>query len=164
MKNSNNRKNIAIKLKKQEKGVTLIALVITIIAMIILASISIGGAISGQKQAEDSRLKSELRIIQNAILQRKEKADLIGTPVTDLPGDTISKDDVALQLTSLNIPQTLKGINYKKLSQESQFKELGITNFKDTYIVNYATGEAYNITTPQTSTGEFLCIYSKESE
>ena len=42
------------------KGITLIALVITIVVLLILASIGIGGAITGVDESTDQKLKSEL--------------------------------------------------------------------------------------------------------
>lgn len=38
--------------------------------------------------------------------------------------------------------------SYYRINNE-QFKELGITDIKDTYIVNYKTGEVYNETQKQ---------------
>ena len=58
------------------KGITLIALVITIVVLLILASIGIGGAITGVDESTDQKLKSELKMVQHAVLQRYTKYSL----------------------------------------------------------------------------------------
>ena len=55
--------------------------------------------------------------------------------------------------------------NLTSLSQtinNEQFKELGITDIKDTYIVNYKTGEVYNETQKTTNDGNILYICAVE--
>ena len=49
-----------------QKGVTLIVLVITIIVLIIIAGISIGTGISGMKQAKENKLLTELGMVNHA--------------------------------------------------------------------------------------------------
>jgi hypothetical protein len=44
------------------------------------------------------------------------------------------------------------------ISTEDEFKNLGITNNTDSYVVNYVTGEVMNITNPKNSSGEALYI------
>lgn len=66
---------------KNTKGVTLVALVITVIVLIILAGISIQYGISTIQEVNNNRTESELSIVQAAIVQRyslaKSKQELV---------------------------------------------------------------------------------------
>ena len=76
---------------KSELGVTLIALVTTIIIMIILAGITINIGSENITRSADNRMKSELGIVQHAILQRKTKIELTReTP----PGEKASSEQI----------------------------------------------------------------------
>ena len=61
---------------RKNNGITLIALVITIIVLLIISGISIGGTIKINEQAKDSVAISELNMIQHAILERYTKSKL----------------------------------------------------------------------------------------
>ena len=136
------------------KGITLIALVITIVVLLILASIGIGGAISGVDESTDQKLKSELKMVQHAVLQRYTKYSLTKDE-TMLVGDKIEEENL-----DSNITWQKQG-SYYRINNE-QFKELGITDIKDTYIVNYKTGEVYNETQKTTNDGNILYICAVE--
>ena len=64
-------------------------------------------------------------------------------------------------LANTNI--SLKGNdgNYKELSK-TDLENLGITDEKDIYIVNYKTGEVINKTQKVTNKGKALYVYSVE--
>lgn len=152
-----------------QRGITLIALVLTIIVLIILASITVNIGMEGIKEAKANTMLSDLAIVQNAILQRKTKADLTDE---DYPGEVITQ-------TNIDLDDVISEINNKKDSEEETvtrkdtdnqnyyylstenggLEDLGITNSEDDYIVNYETGEVINYTTKVTGTGIPLYIY-----
>ena len=73
-------------INRNNKGVTLVSLVVTIIVLLIIASISIVGGIQGADTAADNKLLTELDMVQHAVLQRytkysltKDKELLVGT-------------------------------------------------------------------------------------
>lgn len=147
-------------INRNNKGVTLVSLVVTIIVLLIIASISIVGGIQGADTAADNKLLTELDMVQHAVLQRytkysltKDKELLVGTEVNSLP------TEITWQVKN---PQNDEEKYYELGS--SELTNLGITNSKDTYIVNYSTGEVYNKTTPKTNSNEVLYIYSKASK
>ncbi len=149
-------------INRNNKGVTLVSLVVTIIVLLIIASISIVGGIQGADTAADNKLLTELDMVQHAVLQRytkysltKDKDLLVGTKVNSLPNPT----EITWQVKN---PQNDEEKYYELGS--SELTNLGITNSKDTYIVNYSTGEVYNKTTPKTNSNEVLYIYSKASK
>lgn len=166
-------KNLNKKVINYEKGITLLALVITIVVLIILASITINIGKDGIKESKENTMLSELGMVQNAILQRKTKADLTNE---GYPGETITE-------ANINLEETIQEINDNRASGEEEIsrkdsddshyyflstengglEELGITNSEDAYIVNYETGEVINYTTKLTGTGKPLYIYAKEA-
>lgn len=165
-------KNLNKKVINYEKGITLLALVITIVVLIILASITINIGKDGIKESKENTMLSELGMVQNAILQRKTKADLTNETY---PGETITE-------ANINLEETIQEINDNRASGEEKIsrkdsddshyyflstengglEELGITNSEDAYIVNYETGEVINYTTKLTGTGKPLYIYARE--
>ena len=160
------------KVINKEKGITLLALVVTIIMLIILASTIVNIGQNEIKESEENAKLSELGIVQNAILQRKTKADLTDE---DYPGETIIE-------ANINLEETIEEMNNHRASGEEEItkkdddnssyyflstengglEELGITNSEDAYIVNYETGEVINYTTKLTETGKTLYIYARE--
>ncbi len=152
-----------------QRGITLIALALTIIVLIILVSITVNIGMDGIKEAKENTMLSDLAIVQNAILQRKTKADLTDE---DYPGEVITQ-------TSINLDDVISDINNEKASSEETvtrkdtndqnyyylstenggLEDLGITDSEDDYIVNYETGEVINYTTKVTGTGIPLYIY-----
>ena len=165
-------KNLNKKVINHEKGITLLALVITIVVLIILASITINIGKDGIKESKENTMLSELGMVQNAILQRKTKVDLTNETY---PGETITE-------ANINLEETIQEINDNRASGEEEIsrkdsddshyyflstengglEELGITNSEDAYIVNYETGEIINYTTKLTGTGKPLYIYARE--
>ena len=153
---------------KDEKGITMVALVMTIIVMLILAGITINLGKNGIKESKENAMLSEVGMIQNAVLQRKTKVDLTSE---EYPGQNL--DDAGINLDNL-----ISEINSKKSSEEESvtrkdaentdyyllsnsnngLQELGITNAEDEYIVNYKTGEVINYTNQVTKNGKLLYI------
>lgn len=158
-------------ISRNNKGITLIALVITIVVLLIIASISIVGGIEGAETAAENKLLTELDMVQHAVLERYTKAQMIKE---DVPGEIMQAiEDVNGTVSSINneledgnkISLKINSYTdnkyeyYYKLNLEN-LKELGITNARDTYIVNYSTGEVLNITTQKTKSGKPLYIYA----
>lgn len=154
---------------KSEKGITIVSLVITIIVLLILASISINWGLSSVTQSKDRKLDAELNMMQHAILETYAKNQVQGQVVEqDLPGTKIT--DYNNLITSAS--EFLRNLKIKKeeynnidndsyyyeFSTEEQFKAIGMKNSSDTYIVNYKTGEVMNITTPKKSDGTLLYV------
>lgn len=147
--------------KRENKGITLVALVITIVILLIISGISITGTITGKKETQESVQISELKMIQQAILERYTKAQL--TKET-LPGTSIDISEVQSMINEINNKTeeniNLKGKDYKRLNK-SDLEKLGITGEEDSYIVNYNTGEVINETSKTTKSGKALYIYAK---
>lgn len=159
-----------------QKGITLIALVMTIIVLLILAGITVNMGKQGIKDSKENAVLSELAMVQNAILQRKTKADLTNE---NYPGQTITEagidlDEVIADINSNKASgeETVSrkdsdNQNYYFLSKSNNgLTDLGISNTEeddDEYIVNYETGEVINYTTKVTGSGKPLYLYAKDS-
>lgn len=143
------------------KGVTLIALVITIIVLLVLVTITVTSGLGGIGETKSDKLVTELGIVQNAALQQYYKYtltrndnDLVGEEVTGAELDSIA-NEMGITLTEIN--WTGLETKYYRLTPEN-LKEIGIKQSKDTYIINYETGEVINDTQRITDTGEKLYI------
>lgn len=150
--------------KRENKGITLVVLVITIVILLIISGISITGTITGQKETQESVQISELKMIQQAILERYTKSQL--TKET-LPGTSIDISEVQSMINEINNKTeeniNLKGKDYKRLNK-TDLEKLGITGEEDSYIVNYNTGEVINETSKTTKSGKALYIYAKSEK
>lgn len=156
---------------KNQKGITLIALVVIIVVLLILAGITINMGTQSIKDSREDTLLSELGMVQNAILQRKTKADLTDEAY---PGDKIDIATVNSVIAEINSQQTGEDIELKDNSEGKEnnyyllttsnngLNNLGITKSENEYIVNYETGEVINFTTKVTESGKPLYIYAKE--
>ena len=156
---------------KNQKGIALVSLVVTIIVLIILAGVAIAMGSQGLTGANENALLSELGIVQNAILQRKTKVDLTGE---QYPGESVSESTLNDVIEEINAnkasgEETVERKDndithyYLLTANNNGLSDLGITNSDDAYIVNYETGEVINYTTKVTEDGKPLYIYARES-
>lgn len=168
-------KNLNKTLIRNQKGVTLIALAVTIIVLIILAGIMLNIGQDGIKKSEKQILLSELGMVQNAVLQRKTKVDLTheGYPGQKITEADIDLDNVIQEINRMKA-EGKEVVNRKDTNNENYYlltnengglKNLGIksakddnTEVRDDYIVNFETGEVINYTTKVTDDGTPLYI------
>lgn len=161
-------------LVKSQKGITLMALVVTIIILLIIAGIGVGEIVGNGgdiNQTEDAMALSELKKVQQAVLetyikykQLGNESILIGTRVTyNRAHDELSAIQMGLELKTNAEQQSMLEYRYYKL-EKKQLNSLGLDNIhnNDTYIVNYSTGEVFNITQKKTAKGDILYVYAKD--
>lgn len=117
-----------------EKGVTLVALIISIIILLILAGVSITIGSFSIDNYKNKTLESEIRMVQTAVMSQYEKFIAI-KDASLLVGEQCSE--------SGDINATTKEYN---LLEPEDLEKIGMENPKDTYIVNYKTGEVINKT------------------
>ncbi len=152
---------------KKNTGITIISLVIVIVLLLILSTVTINTGTTLIAEGEDSKLKSELDIVQHAVLEQytkfkavKDEDILIGNKVNDEELEKIT-DELGIYL--VNIPNTYKNTDYYKLNKD-QLLQLGIKNSSDEYIVNYVSGEVINCTQKTTSKKEPLYVKAYDFE
>lgn len=148
---------------KNERGITLIALIITVIVLIIITGIFIGN-VSDNKDSVDKSKKEvalyELHEIEQAILERDTKYKQTNVDA-NLLGTKISWSDASNYLNAIVLktskPLNLLGLDYDKLGNQpaniyyyklnaDDLEKLGLHNVKENseYIVNYSTGEVWD--------------------
>ena len=148
-------------IRLNNKGITIIALIITIIVLLIIASISINASLQGVEQTQENQLISELKMVQHAVLERytkysltKDESLLVGEKLDTLP--EIPGNDQSWQMEpQSDNPES----RYYKLAP-SDLNKLGIDKVEDTYVVNYKTGEVFNETIKKTDGGKALYVYA----
>lgn len=141
---------------KEDKGITLIALTVTIIVLLIIAGIAIGGGNESIKMSKSNKLIAELDIVQHACLERyaeynltKNEELLVGVEITDY--NTIKNMAEARNHT---LPEIQDGKFYELDPEDSETMEsLGLSQIEDTYVVNYTKGIVMNKTTKETPLG-----------
>lgn len=142
---------------QNNKGISMIILIVTIIVLLILSGITIGIGSNIFNESQNDTSMSELKMVKQAVLEKYTKY-LIVKDDSILIGEDISKSDVESIISGLGI--TLKAENgYKRLTPELS-AQLGIDNAKDTYIVNYKTGEVINATKLKTKDNQILYTYA----
>lgn len=146
---------------KSQKGITMVSLVITLIVLVILSGIGINFGLNGVNSSIDSKLTSELMIVQQAVLQQYTKYQTV-KDTSILVGNKLELEEVQsiaqeLGITLVNIPDRYSNKDYYKLDKASLL-EIGIKDSNDEYIVNYISGEVINITKKVTSKNEALYI------
>ena len=135
---------------KENKGVTLIALAVTIIVMLILAGVTVstltgnsGITKKAQNAKKMSKVSSEKEAIQLAVSLAKMEKYLdenneyyIGTPLYDKTLENGDKWDVII------IKDTLEqyGTDWYYVAKETEIAQYGETQYE--WLVNYETGEA----------------------
>ena len=163
---------------RENKGITLIALIVTIVVLLIIAGISINMGITGVDQAGENKLITELEKVQHAVTERytkykltKDTSLIVGTKVDNLPtiptptGETKAPTWKVFQVTSGATVSTHPERKYYRLSQ-SDLQNLGLTGSENgsSYIVNYYSGEIFDENKKQTSKGTVLYKTAMENE
>lgn len=166
---------------QEKSGITLIALLVTIVVLTILAGVSIGAS-KGMKnniaRSKDITAMSDASKIQQAVIetyikyrQMKNSTFLKGTKIAYTEAKSIESNFKEID-SSISLKETLNydeiegiedGIYYYKLTK-SDLEALGLGNLdsKDEFVVNYSTGEVFNISNPKTALGNAVYLYGKE--
>lgn len=134
---------------KEQDGITIISLVITVVVLIILSGIGIKMGTDSIKSSKDNTLTAELLMVQHAVLEQYTKYQTT-KDITYLVGNKVAKEEMTqiakdLNITLANIPQNYSNKDYYRLDKASLL-EIGIENTDDEYIVNYISGEVINMT------------------
>lgn len=158
------------KLLSNQNGITLTALVITIIVLLILTTIGIGVSGSVKRniaESKDAVALSDLSFVQQAVMETYIKYKQTGNE-NILIGTIVENSVAQEELTKIDNTLILKKAEsstseekYYKL-QKTELESIGVSNTDDDeYIVNYSTGEVFNITQRKTGLGNILYKYAR---
>ncbi len=151
----------------KEKGITLIALIITITVLIILAGIGVYSGVESIREAGSDKLETELGMVQHAILQQYYKYTVTKNE-NDIVGESVSISEINALENEMGITMQ-KGEEIENLPIAEKYyrltptllESIGVEDAEDTYIVDYSTGEVLNETVKKTTTG--IVLYLKGS-
>lgn len=135
---------------RQNKGITLVVLITTVIVMIMIAGVTVVVASNWINKSQSIKLQSEIMIVKQAISERYMKYLTI-KDASILVGDNSKTTQYSL------IGITLDS-NYYELSK-TDMKNLNLDNITDTYIVNYKTQEVINKTQIESNNTSICEIY-----
>lgn len=120
---------------RNKKGISLITLIITIVVLIILASISIFvGYEYNINKANFTKIYNEMKEVSSAIQERQVENRLDNT-IYPLVGKKLTTAD------AIEINGVTYGEGYYLVTPEEMASSLGLSNVTREYIVNYSTGE-----------------------
>ena len=169
---------------KNEKGVTLLSLAVTIVVLFLLVGIGTDMTSTNINDINDSKMSSELNIVRQAITEQYTMA--VAVNKVKIPkdndqevlwvGERIDNSAVAIELpnqseielsdevTAFYNKATEYNLEYQeefyyRLTPE-KLTELGVKDAVHTYVVNYSTGEVYNETKQMASDKKLLYIPS----
>lgn len=143
--------------KTNENGITLVALIVTIVLLIILASIGVNSGTDTIKNAQFNKFQNELKILQTKVneLNQLNKTD-IGIEPTETQKQIINVTEVANIIFNNKTESEKNDIisNFKYISKNNIKKELELDGITNDYLINvkyrYAVcckGFEYNGTT-----------------
>ena len=166
------------KIIENNKGITLMALIITIIILMIITGIGIGAS-TGMKgnisESKETVATAELSKIQQAVLENYVKYKQMNQE-RFLYGVEITFAEAKTEFDNLGLSgnETLKVSSYDEMTNvdpslfyykldKMHLKEMGLQNINNNneYIVNYSSGEVFNITQKKTASGNVLYVYAK---
>ena len=164
---------------KNQKGITLIALVITIIILLIIASVATYTGINAIQDSKNQSYMSEVEMLKQVVLENytkylttKDEQYIRGEPIAyidmlSLVDNINSNSKQSITLKMLDYGDSISSklpIYYYRLSEEDlKEMEVSITN-EDSYVVNYYTGEVFNETLRVTKDGTPLYTYAVDVE
>ena len=152
---------------KNEKGITLIALTVTIIVLLILASVGTYSGVNALRDAKEEKQIAEVGMLQQPLVENYTKY-LTTKNDMYLRGEAVEYDDVSaiasemgvtLKVSAYTVEEGKSPEYYYRLST-SDLKEMGVSQVEDSYIVNYKTGEVINETLKVTMSGQPLYVYA----
>lgn len=149
---------------KNDKGITLTALILTIVILSIIIGVSLQFNYTSITEIRDNNQMAQLGIVRQAIVERYEQAAIVNQ-IKKKSNPEYWIGQIIIDFNNVNLPdkstivsnasiETFYGkkTNYSCTYPEDYYYRLdpqalsriGITDAKDTYIVNYSTGEVYN--------------------
>ena len=164
---------------KDNKGITLVALIITVVVLSIIAGVSIYIGSNDIQNSKDHIAIAELEEVKHmvgeAYLLYKKTNNInylhSSSTVSTTEINSIAEELGVMLVTIPANPNTPGTTAYDQYELEIKYYRLtptdltniGVENSDDTYIVNYITGEVINETKMKTSTDEPLYTYIRST-
>ena len=132
-----------MKNKKSQKGITIIALVLTIIILLILGSVATYTGIESYNRAEQIKFVSQMQLIQAKVDEKVQEdgfeSTTIGTELTENEKKIVYS---AVNTDGISLPTTEDFNKYVRyLSKENLRTQLELDNIDEDIIINFKTRE-----------------------
>lgn len=134
------------------KGITLLSVVIMVVIMIILASVALTGGMDSVKEATDTKVEIEIAEIKKAVadkmieIETDSTAGMPGQKVPDISEyiyyiDNLENEELTEFLSGLNDER----VDYYRLVDSISAAALGVSSVQEDhfFIVDYYTGKVY---------------------
>ena len=153
---------------KDNKGITLVALIITIIVVLIIAGAATYSGIGEIETSQEQMALAELEEVKHFVgesylnyMSTRNTNFLVGDKLTDGEATSLA---TRIGVTLISIPSSYNDDEkaYYRLNPNNLLK-IGVKKSEDTYVVNYVTGEVINETKLKTSSGQTLYTYLRKN-
>lgn len=131
-------------IKTNNKGITLVILIITIILMLILVSVTTYSGINSYKNMQVTKFVTQMQLIQTKIneLVEEEKTDNLGIAITEIQKNIL---DLAYANSEVQSNTNEYKSNYIFFSRENLKEQLDLADIEDDVLVNFKTREVVSI-------------------
>lgn len=131
-------------LAKDNKGITLIVLIITIITMLILTSVSIYSGIDTYKSTQITKFVTQMKLIQTKVDELVELNEEINL------GEQITNEQKIIVRYAYNNNEIMSNeeeyiSNYKYFSNENLNSQFDLENVNDDIMINFKTREVVSV-------------------
>lgn len=134
------------KITKDNRGITLVALIITIILMLILVSVTTYSGINSYKNAQVTKFVTQMQLLQAKVddlvssktIEELNSMDL-QTPTTQEQQNAINSAFNNEEVTSSNVDE------YKVFTKEDVLNKLDVEDVQNDIMVNFATREIVSL-------------------
>lgn len=133
-----------IKIKYKESGITLVALILTIILLLILATITAYNGIDSYKKSKVMKFIAEMQLIQGKVdaMANSNEYNRIGTAASGAGMESLS---AAIENNELTSNESANSENYRYLTVNDIANYLEIDNATSDIIVNFNTREVISV-------------------
>ena len=124
----------------EEKGVTLLVLVTTIIILLILTSIGVTSGISTLNSAKFSQFKEELKILQTKVNELNQNDEInLGEELTETQKNILNITDISKIIYNDKTEEEKKEIQngFRYFNNDSLKNELNLEGIKRDYLINF---------------------------
>lgn len=124
---------------KNNKGITLVALIVTIVVIAILLGVGISVGTNSLEHAKMVKFVSNMQIIQKQVdMYTSEKLQTLGNEIPNIEKVT-NILSLCSEITDKNIS------NYRYFNEEQLSETFGIDNVEDDIVVNFKTKEVVSL-------------------
>ena len=143
---------------KNNKGVSLVSLVITIVVMLVILSITLSSSLQSVEETNLTKIENEIRDLKDAVNDRLANYQrnpmtypIIGEKVGDnifeyiRSIETLESNEISEIIEQISVTYSVENADYYRLVGRTEAEKLGVENIdaKHFYIVDYYDCDVY---------------------